>query len=168
MAERAFIESKDEMEALLRQETVGYLGLSGEGQPYVVPLNYAYAEGKILFHCALAGKKLDQIRANPRVCFTVGRQTGRVREHAGQDPCQVDSDSVICTGRARIVSSDTEAAVEERRALLDLFNRHFDPDAAPISAKRAKTCGVVVIEIEEMTGRREREEGQTFWRHRFD
>jgi uncharacterized protein len=168
MADREFIESKREMEALLRQETLGYLGLAAGGRPYVVPLNYVYTEGTILFHCALTGKKLDDIRANSQVCFTVGHQTGRVREHAGQDPCQLDSDSVICTGRARIVSSDTEAAIEERKLLLDIFSRRFDPDAAPISAKRAAKCGVVEIAIEEMTGRREREEGQTFWRHRFE
>jgi nitroimidazol reductase NimA-like FMN-containing flavoprotein (pyridoxamine 5'-phosphate oxidase superfamily) len=162
MADRAFIDSKTEMDVLLRQEALGYLGLSADGQPYVVPLNYAYAEGKILFHCALTGKKLDNIRANPRVCFSVGRQTGRVREHAGQDPCNVDSDSVVCYGRARVVES-----VEERKALLDVFNRRFNPDAEPISVKRAKNCGAVEIEIEEMTGRRERESGVTYWRHRF-
>jgi nitroimidazol reductase NimA-like FMN-containing flavoprotein (pyridoxamine 5'-phosphate oxidase superfamily) len=162
MTKHEFIESKDEMEALLRQEVLGYLGLAGEGQPYVVPLNYAYAEGKILFHCALEGTKLDHIRANPRVCFTVARQTGRVREHAGQDPCHVDSDSVICTGRARVVER-----AEERKALLDVFNRRYNPDAEPISQERAENCGAVEITIEEMTGRRERERGVTYWRYRF-
>ena len=163
MAGHAFVESKEEMEALLRQETLGYLGLAGEERPYVVPLNYAYAGAKILFHCALEGKKLDHIRANPHVCFAVGRQTGRVREHAGQDPCHVDSDSVLCYGRARIVES-----ADERKVLLDVFNRRFDPDAAPISIERAEKCGVVEIAIKEMTGRREREEETTFWRYCFE
>jgi nitroimidazol reductase NimA-like FMN-containing flavoprotein (pyridoxamine 5'-phosphate oxidase superfamily) len=162
MAKREFVESKDAMEALLREEEVGYLGLAGAGRPYVVPLNYTYTEGKILFHCALDGAKLDHIRANPQVCFTVARQTGRVREHAGQDPCHVDSDSVICTGRARIVET-----AKERKVLLDVFNRRYTPDAEPISQKRAETCGAVEIAIEEMTGRRERERGVTYWRHRF-
>jgi nitroimidazol reductase NimA-like FMN-containing flavoprotein (pyridoxamine 5'-phosphate oxidase superfamily) len=162
MAERKFIESKEEMEALLRQETLGYLGLAAGGWPYVVPLNYVYAEGTILFHCALAGEKLDDIRANPQVCFTVAHQTGRVRDHAGQNPCHVDSDSVICFGRARIVE-----AVEERQALLDVFNRRFNPDAEPISQKRTENCGAVEITIEEMTGRRERERGVTYWQYRF-
>lgn len=162
MAKHQFIASKDEMEALLRQEVLGYLGLAGDGQPYVVPLNYAYAEGRILFHCALQGYKLDHIRAHPQVCFTVARQTGRVREHAGQDPCQVDSDSVICYGRARIIES-----VEERKALLDLFNRRYNPDAEPISQERAEKCGAVEITIEEMTGRRERKNGVTYWQYRF-
>lgn len=32
------------------------------GLPYVVPLNYGYTEGKILFHGALTGKKLDCLK----------------------------------------------------------------------------------------------------------
>jgi nitroimidazol reductase NimA-like FMN-containing flavoprotein (pyridoxamine 5'-phosphate oxidase superfamily) len=163
MTSRSFVESRDEMEALLREETVGYLGLSADGQPYVVPLNYAYVENKILFHCALEGKKLDCIRANPQVCFVVARQTGRVREHAGQDPCHVDSDSVICVGRARIIER-----AEERQPVLDAFNRRFNPDAEPISLEQATRCGAVEIAITEMTGRREREHERTDWRYRFD
>jgi nitroimidazol reductase NimA-like FMN-containing flavoprotein (pyridoxamine 5'-phosphate oxidase superfamily) len=74
----------------------------------------------------------------------------------------VDSDSVICYGRARIVET-----VEERQALLDVFNRRFNPEGEPISQERAENCGAVEITVEEMTGRRERESGVTYWRHRF-
>jgi hypothetical protein len=163
MSSREFIESRDEMEAILREEVVGYLGLSMDGQPYVVPLNYAYVEAKIYFHCALTGAKLDAIRANPQVCFTVARQTGRVREHANQDPCHVDSDSVICYGTARIIET-----AEGRQPALDAFNGRFNSDAEPISLKRAEDCGAVEIAIHEMTGRRERERQRTCWRWRFE
>ena len=163
MSPREYIESRDEMEAFLREEEVGYLGLSMDGQPYIVPLNYAYVPPKVLVHCALTGTKLEYIRANPQVCFAVARQTGRVREHAGQDPCHVDSDSVICYGTARIVESP-----EERQGLLDAFNRRFSPDAEPISLQRATKCGVIEITVSEMTGRRERERECTLWRHRFE
>ena len=162
MSSREFTESRDEMEAILREEVVGYLGLSLDGRPYVVPLNYAYVEGKIYFHCALTGTKLDYIRANPRVCFTVARQAGHVREHAGQDPCHVDSDSVICYGTARIIET-----VEGRQPALDAFNERFNPGAEPISLERAANCGAVEIAVHEMTGRRERERERIYWRYTF-
>lgn len=76
MSPKDFIESREEIEGILKQETIGYLGLAKDGMPSVVPLNYGYIEGKIIFHSALTGKKLDYIRANPQVCFTVGRQSG--------------------------------------------------------------------------------------------
>jgi nitroimidazol reductase NimA-like FMN-containing flavoprotein (pyridoxamine 5'-phosphate oxidase superfamily) len=41
MEEQGFIESREEMEEFLREEEIGYLGVSLEGRPYVVPLNYS-------------------------------------------------------------------------------------------------------------------------------
>ena len=157
-----FITSKTEMEETLSQETIGWLGMSLEGRPYVVPLNYAYADGKILFHCALEGKKLDHIRANPDVCFAVGRQTGEVRRHGAGDVCHVDSDSVICYGRARVIDD-----LAERTVVLNTFQRAFRPAAADISEEEVKRCGAVEIAIREMTGRRERARKRTLWRHAF-
>ncbi len=62
---------KKRMEGILRGEKAGYLGLSIDGNPYVVPLNYGYVDGRIVFHCALTGRKLDGLLADPRVCLTV-------------------------------------------------------------------------------------------------
>jgi uncharacterized protein len=162
MADPVFIESSVEMEHLLREEVVGYLGVAGDGQPYVVPLNYAYADGKIVFHCALTGQKLEAIRANPSVCFTVARQTGLVRDHAGGPPCHVDSDSVICSGRARLLDDPGE-----RAAALNTFNRRYRPDVPDLPPERVAQCMAVEITITEMTGRRERGRQRTYWRTTF-
>ena len=162
MDEPVFIDSREEMERILREEVLGYLGLSGDGQPYVVPLNYAYAAGKILFHCGLTGRKLDAIRRNPHVCFTVGRQTGEVRDHAGDPPCHVDSDSVICYGRARLLDE-----LAEREAALNMFNRRYRPGAPDLPQERVEQCMAVEITVAEMTGRQERERHRTYWRSTF-
>ena len=161
MDEPTFIDSRKEMEQILREEVLGYLGLAGEEQPYVVPLNYAYAAGKILFHCALTGQKLDAMRRNPCVCFTVGRQTGEVRDHAGS-PCHTDSDSVICYGRARIFDDPAE-----RAAVLNAFNRRYRPEAPDLPQERVEQCTAVEITITEMTGRQERDRQRTYWRSTF-
>lgn len=163
MASREFVESRQEMERILDEETLGFLGLSLEGQPYVVPLNYAYHDGRILFHCAWTGKKLDCLRSNAQVCFTVGRQSGVVRRHAEGNPCHVDNDSVICYGRARIVED-----LEERKRALDAFNWHFRAEAQEISLESAQKCCAVEITIVEMTGRQERKDALTYWRYRFE
>jgi hypothetical protein len=165
MTIREFVDCRDEMEEILRREAFGYLSLAKDGAPYIVPLNYAYLDGRILFHCSLSGKKLDYIRANPRVCFGVGRQSGQVQRHAGGDPCHVDSESVVCYGTARIIED-----LEERRSALNRFNHAFRPRAKEISEEEASRCAVVEIRISEMTGRQERhEEGErTYWRFRFE
>lgn len=163
MSSKTFNESREEMERILREERVGYLGLSMDGKPYVVPLNYGYVEGRILFHGALTGKKLDYLRANPRVCFTVGRQFGKVVRHPQGALCHVNLDSVICYGVARIVES-----VEERKKILNTFNRCLQPDAEEITPEVASKCCAVEIKVTEMTGRQERKGKRTYWRCRFE
>lgn len=162
MAVRVFEESREEMEQLLREEIIGYLGLSMDGKPYVVPLNYGYVDGQILFHCALTGQKLDYLKANPQVCFTVGRQSGKFRRHAEGDPCHVDNDSVICYGTARIVED-----LKERQRVLNVFNRTLIADADDITSKATQDCYAVEINITEMTGRQEREGKRTYWKYSF-
>lgn len=163
MATKEFGESRTEMEAFLAQQVLGYLGVSVGDVPYVVPVNYAYWEGTIVFHCGLAGKKLDAISSNPNVCFTVAHQVGKVQRHDKGNTCHPDSDSVICQGRARIVQD-----VAERQRLLNAFNHSFRPDADEISLDSAAKCGLVEIKLTEMTGRREREHSCTFWRYVFE
>lgn len=141
-----------EMEKMLREGAWGCLAVrDGEGV-YAVPLNYGYADGRIIFHCALEGKKLDRIRRDPRVCFTVARQPGFVREHPGGKPCEVDSDSVICRGTARILEDP-----DERLDALNAFNRAFRPDADDLRADQVTRCAAVIIDIDEMTARYERD-----------
>ena len=162
MEEQEFIESRNEMETLLRDEEIGYLGLYADDKPYVVPLNYSYTDGKIYFHCGLKGKKLDAMKKNPQVCFTVARQLAEVRAHAGGNPCHVDSDSVICYGTTRTIED-----LGERSKALNAFNRRYRHDAPDIPEDRVRKCSVVEITISEMTGRQERERKRICWRYVF-
>jgi nitroimidazol reductase NimA-like FMN-containing flavoprotein (pyridoxamine 5'-phosphate oxidase superfamily) len=159
---KRFIESRKEMEEILRGQTLGFLGLAAGGEPYVVPLTYAYCGGRIIFHCALTGKKLDFLRANPQVCFAVGSQSGGIIRHPEGAVCRADHDSVICRGEARIVEDP-----ERRRRLLDEFNRALEPDAEAITPEAAAKCGTVEIRITEMTGRRWRRGTREYWVWRF-
>jgi nitroimidazol reductase NimA-like FMN-containing flavoprotein (pyridoxamine 5'-phosphate oxidase superfamily) len=155
---RKFVESRKEMEKILTEEHIGYLGLSKDGKPYVVPVTFGYANGRILFHCSLAGKKLDYIKANPQVCFTVARHFGEMVPHPQGASCHAESDSVICYGMARIV-----ADAEERRKILNIFNHCLQPKAKEITQDEVATCSAVEIKVTEMTGREERNSNCVYW-----
>jgi nitroimidazol reductase NimA-like FMN-containing flavoprotein (pyridoxamine 5'-phosphate oxidase superfamily) len=142
------IDAREAMESILRKETLGFLGVCRNDEPYVVPLTYAYAGGRIIFHCARTGLKLDFLKANPRVCFTVGREHGEIIRHPQGGSCNADHESVICRGRARIIED-----LEERREALDTFNRRFKSGAEAITPEAASTCMAVEIQVDEMTGR---------------
>lgn len=54
--------SLEESIAVLNHGTSGVLAVSGDNDyPYAVPLSYAYHDGKIFFHCAKTGHKLDAV-----------------------------------------------------------------------------------------------------------
>ena len=155
-----FIEDRAAIERMLRGSAWGSLGLAVDGQPYVVPVNYAYVHGRIVFHCGLKGRKLDAIAANPQVCFCVAQQAGAPRDHPGGKPCETDSQSVLVFGRARLVTES-----DRRRLLANAFNREFRPDADDLSDERIASCVVVEIVIDEMTARVEAGGKRTYWRH---
>lgn len=64
-----------EIRSILDTCKILHLGLSDEGQPYVVPLNYGYVlENDALtfyLHGATEGYKYDVIRKNPKVSFAM-------------------------------------------------------------------------------------------------
>ena len=143
-------EDLQQMEQILREESVGYLGMTANGELYVIPINYTYVDGRILFHCALEGRKLDMIRANPNVCFTVGRQHGEPTEHVGRN-CDAPFESVICWGTARVVDD-----LDERHLILQQFQQRYATPENPrteLARERVANCGAVEIVVTRMTGR---------------
>lgn len=65
------IDSK-EIERILGQALIGRMATTGiDGYPYVTPVNYVYFKENIYFHCAPVGEKMDNLAADPRVCFEV-------------------------------------------------------------------------------------------------
>jgi len=138
------------MTDFLQEQDLGHLGLTVDGEVYVVPINYTYSRGRILLHCALEGRKLDMIRANPRVCFTVSRQDGLPVPHAG-DACDLPWRSVMCWGRARVVDD-----LAERCETLTEFQARYSTPSKPraqVPRERAERCGAIEIVVDRMTGR---------------
>lgn len=64
--------SQEECIALLESAPRGVLAVHGEnGYPYGLPVNYVFMDGRIYFHCAKEGHKVDALRADDRVSFTI-------------------------------------------------------------------------------------------------
>ena len=73
----------NQIEALLRTAIVGRIaccahGTTGDGRPYLVPLAYGY-DGKAIYAHSGPGRKLDFMRAEPRVTFEVDHATASDR-----------------------------------------------------------------------------------------
>ena len=146
------IKDLSEIESILKEAEIGRLGTCAGGEPYVVPLNFAYDNGKIVFHCARRGKKLENIAVNPRICFEV--DSGRVTP--ADEPCGFSFRyrSVITYGEAR-VHTDLRKMVEALRLLVDKYAPRGMSDRLTAEAvSRYENLAVVEITIDEMTGKR--------------
>ena len=63
---------QSEVHALLNRSLTGSLStIDSDGAPYSVPIHFVFLDGAIYFHGLPAGQKLDNLKADPRVCFSV-------------------------------------------------------------------------------------------------
>ena len=67
--------AEEESIAILQKATAGTLALLGDNDyPYAVPISYVYADGRLYFHSALSGHKVDAIRKCDKASFCVIEQ----------------------------------------------------------------------------------------------
>ncbi len=96
--------TKEDGERILKTAQYGVLAVAGDaGYPYAVPLNFVYLDGKIYFHCAKTGHKIDAIRRTDKVSFcAVANETIVPAEYT------THYESVIAFGRAKFVEDNAE------------------------------------------------------------
>ena len=110
--------SQEECQAVLARGTSGVLALSGdEGYPYALPISYVYHDGKLYFHCAKSGHKLDAIRRESKVSFCVIDQDQIVPQEY-----TTYFRSVIAFGRMRILEDGGE-----KRAAIEALSLKYAP-----------------------------------------
>jgi len=116
----------------------------------VKPLNFAYAAGKIYFHTAQEGEKIEDIRRDSRVCFETDLPIAFVR--GSESPCRAEYlyRSVIIRGRAHIIEDR-----DEKILALTCLMEKYQPEGGygDFPEEKLKITGVVRIDIEEMTGK---------------
>ena len=147
--------SQEECIEILQRATSGVLGLHGDdGYPYTVPASFVWQEdgtglGIIGFHCAKTGHKIDAIRRNNKVSFTViDRDEVMPRERTTKF-C-----SVIVFGRARILE-DEEEMRRAANAIGAKYSKGFENlymQETEDTIREGRLCCVEIM-IDHMTGK---------------
>lgn len=139
----------EEAEAILKRNTSGVLAVAGdEGYPYAVPLSYLYDGGRLIFHSAKEGHKLDAIRRCGKASFCVIDRDDVVPEEY-----TTYFASVIAFGTVREIDDPTEM----RRAAMALGAR-YAPDAdekntaEEVDSSFDRLC-MLAMTVEHMTGK---------------
>jgi uncharacterized protein len=104
------VKSNEECERIIAGTYQGVLSMSLDHEPYALPLNHAYRDGRFYFHCANSGRKLDVIRRNPKVAYVINKYYGDSAELARAMKCHGHWESVIACGSARVVSDDASSS----------------------------------------------------------
>jgi len=140
--------SEAETIEILRSCTSGVLALTGDNDyPYAVPLSYVYKDGKLFFHFAKAGHKIDSMIKNNKVSFCVIKTDDVI-----QKTFTSHFRSVIVFGRARILTEDSEKkyALE---CLVEKYSPDYIAEGKSEIEREWKLVTVAEVKIEHMTGK---------------
>ena len=130
------------------RHTHGVLALAGDGgYPYAVPMSYAYRDGKLYFHSARAGHKIDSLTRSAKASFCVVDADGVVPEEY-----TTYFRSAIAFGKARVLTDPAEM-----RKGLELLGERYRPghpvELAAEIEKEFAAVAVIEMEIEHLSGK---------------
>lgn len=117
------ITGRENIEPILQASRTCRLAMVADGMPYVIPLNFGYEWDEtgltLYFHSGLKGKKIDALRADPRVCFEMDTEDGLTGE--GDLACRYSFafSSVVGYGKVEFAQDN-----EQKRHGFDVIMQH--------------------------------------------
>ena len=111
-----------------------------------MPVSFVFSEGKIYFHSAKSGHKVDAILQNPKVSFAVVDEDTIVSaEYTSYFR------SAIAYGQARIVEGEERLAAFA--ALVEKYSGDQPAEAKQNEIARCDHALIIAIDIEHLTGK---------------
>ena len=139
--------SKEECIDILTNESRGVLALIGDYEyPYALPMSHAYIDGKIYFHGAMKGHKMDAIKKFNKVSYCVMDKGVK-----NPDGWSYTFKSVIVFGKIRTLT-DMDEKIDRLTHLGDKFFPTHDQTVSEIERLLDRTA-VFEIAIDHMSGK---------------
>lgn len=142
----------EETQAVLQSASSGVLALLGdEDYPYAVPLSYVCMDGKIYFHSAAEGHKVDAVRRHAKASFCVVAADDVI-------PSRLTTHyrSVIAFGCVRIVEDEAEKLCAIRALARRYSPAHMEKGEEEIRESWNR-MHLIALDIEHVTGKESRE-----------
>lgn len=148
--------TNEEAMSVLAKGEYGVLSMvTDDGYGYGVPMSYTIWEDKVYFHCALKGAKIDYLKANNKVSFTVVGMT-KVLPSAFSTLYE----SVILFGKA------VEVVDQEKHSALIAVLEKYAPNHVEIGLEyieeAADKARMFRIDIEHISGKGRKTEKDAF------
>lgn len=141
----------EEIEEIINKSDVCRIAFSDGNMPYIVTMNFGYEgnPGRLYFHCATEGKKIDMIRRNSYVCFEMDTDH---QLYGGNGACDwgMNYKSVVGYGNISVLN-EMEARKTGMASIMDHYTHRkeyeFDNEVF------GRTV-ILMLEITEMTGKK--------------
>ncbi len=118
-----------------------------DGTPYCIPISTVMLDEKLYIHCALEGKKCDNMAHNPHVCLSCVGYTKLLPEKF-----TTEFDSVVVLGTVRRVEEDDEKT-KMLYALCEKYAASSIATAPRVIQKLLDRTAVYEVQITEITGK---------------
>ena len=147
--------TKEELLDILENGKIVQIAFQDKNQPYIVTLNYGFYwtnENPVLyFHCANEGRKIECIKFNPEVCFSISICDPFVK---GENACNYGMKyrSIVGYGKIRIVT-DSE---EKINGLNLIMKQYTGNNNWTYEDEMMNKTTVISLEVHEITGKRKK------------
>lgn len=140
--------TKEECVAILTNATSGTLALAGDNSyPYAVPISHVYSNGKLYFHSAPTGHKIDAIKRCGKASFCA-----IAADEVHPSEFTTYFKSVIAFGRILIVEDN-----DEKLHAVKLLGERFNPgDTEGLQKEMDKSYTnmlILRVDIEHLSGK---------------
>lgn len=143
------IESREEMDDIIRGSQVCRIALAKGKIPYIVPVSFGYDGESIYIHTAKEGKKINIIKNNNNICFEFERNVKLLKDPG--NPCKwtFSYESVIGFGKIYELES-----IGKRNNGLNKIMYQYSGREWIFGEDKLNNIRVWRIEINSITGKR--------------
>jgi uncharacterized protein len=139
-----------EKESIINQCDICFVGITeADGSPYVIPMNFGYANGEIILHSACEGKHLHLLAIDNRICVTFCSERKLVYQHPDV-ACSYSmlSKSVLCKGSVTFIDD-----LDEKELTMNQLMKNYTDRTFKYSKPALQNVKVWRVKIEEMTAK---------------
>ncbi len=145
------IEDKAELEAVLDEGQFITLCLMDGQEPYMVPMDYCYADGKIFFHSGKAGRKVEVMAKNNKVKALLVVDAELFKAKQNNIACSMTTrfKSVMIDGEVELLTDQIKA----REGMLALL-KHAHAGHLELPENSMQAVNMYCLHIKSMVGKK--------------
>jgi len=149
MKNRALVNPRDLLDIIQACDVCYVSMVDKDNKPYVIPMNFGFADNTILLHGAKVGKKTDILKNNPNLCivFSTDHQLHWQNEDVACS-WSMKYRSVLAYGKVEFVDD-----ISEKEALLHQFMKSYSSKDFKYSKPSLNEVQVMKVPVEKFEGR---------------